>query len=135
MVENESAAFNMAFAFLYRIQQSLMFINRYRTNFDPTAWYKEMRVVEAETTTQINTDEEYDKKWDKEYKEVHEKAKESMKAFNELINDDMPDEVQVNEINEAKQKCFEPLDLMDKHLRRLIWKKGWMMPDARLEGL
>ena len=144
MVDNESAAFNLAMGFLYRIQRSLIFINTYRTNFDPQLWYKEMRVLEAEIVTQLKTKDngyekpnlvEWDIKWEEDYRELHKNVKTSLGGYNDEANDAEAGLHESEELAEEKQKTFEPLDAMHKQLKKLIWKKGWMMPESRDIGL
>ncbi len=142
-MEQEQAAWNHAGGFHYRLQITFMKINQLRTNYDPDSWYKEMRVLETETNAKLNVKEndptikqedKYDKWWYEEYKKIHGNVRKEMSAYNELTNDNVPDEMQGVEISEAKQKTFEPLDQMHKHLLRLVWKKGWAMPEAEEWG-
>lgn len=143
-MEKETAAFNNAGGFHYRVQMLLMTINMIRTNFDPKNWYFNLRSLSTEVTPELEikennpfskSEDKYDRWWADEEKHIHNEVTEAMGDFNELTNDETADEHQANEIHIAKQKTFNPLDRYHRHLLKLIWKKGWAMPESRDIGL
>ena len=96
-----------------------------------------MRVLETEVVPTLKIKEnyaekenKYDRDWKDDYDEMSKAAKLAVSKLNELMNDDTPDIDQTQEIYEAKAETFEPLDTMHKQLIKLIWKKGWAMPES-----
>lgn len=147
-MDQERASFFHAFGFYYRLQLILLGINNAKNNFDPKGMYKLLRTAYITCTapmrivrdwekglTMKKGEDEWDRAWMNEWDKRKIVVEEKMKELNELTNDELPDDIQKNEVEEAKQDCYEPLDKLHEMIEIIIWKKGWQIPEYEDIGL
>jgi len=124
--KSEESVFNMAFAYLKRIDRLLYFSQEAATKQDVNAWLNYLRAIYREVSVKLKTDEEEDKilgKKEDKKADLNNLTKEdaTFLNINRLFND-----LPTKAIN--KPKILFLLDQLDVKLRKILQKKGMLLP-------
>jgi len=120
--EENKAAFNMAFAYLERINRLISFADIAALNFNLEEWFSILKTIHREISQDIS---------DKEAKDINEK----ISAIYPLRNESMKFSIRgYNAPKKIANDLYMKLEDLEISLRKLLGKYGYLMPkigDAR----
>ena len=113
MTEGEGSVFNIAAAYLKRINYLLGMASLYAKHKDYNNWYDTLLLIEVEASIKMSEEE--------------------IEAFEKMISPAV--ENLQRQDRKSRGELFNLLRKCDMHLRKILDKKGMLLPDKQDPGL